>query len=128
VEEPAIGFPAVAAAVIMVAGDRRLRMTTPGTLTLTALALACGLSPALADGWSWHAADSDRWHAVRHDIYELENQIASLEADPQMDDGFRAPMIASARRQIRWLQAKIAPAYWRWTDPCCYSRRPIHIR
>ena len=103
-------------------------MTSRGMLTLTALALACGLSPAFADGWSWHAGHGDRWYAVRRDIYELENQIALLEADPQMDDGFRAPIIASVRRQIRWLQAKIAPAYWRWSDPCCYSRRPIHIR
>jgi hypothetical protein len=58
----------------------------------------------------------------------LENRIARLEADPQMDDGFRAPIIEAARREIRRLQATLAPAYWRWTDSCCYGRRPIHIR
>jgi hypothetical protein len=128
VEESAIGFPAVAAAVIMAAVDRRLRMTTRGMLTLTALAVVCGLSPAFADDWSWGAGHGERWYAVRHDIYELENKIARLEADPQMDDGFRAPIVASARREIRRLQASLAPAHWRWTDPCCYGRRPIHIR
>jgi hypothetical protein len=128
VEEPAIGFPAAVAAVIMPAGDWRLRMAARGALTLIALVLACGLTPAFADGWGWHAAHGERWHAIRRDIYELENQIALLEADPQMDDGFRAPIVESARKEIRRLQAKIAPAYWRWTDPCCYGRRPIHIR
>jgi hypothetical protein len=127
VEESAIAFPATAAAAMM-AATGGCELTTRSRLSFTALALACGLSPAFADGWNWHADHADRWYAVRHDIYELENQIALLEADPQMDDGFRAPIIASARRHIRWLQAKIAPAYWRWTDPCCYSRRPIHVR
>jgi hypothetical protein len=128
VEESAIGFPAAAAAVIMAASDRRLRMTMRGVLPLTALALACGLSPAFAGGWIWQADHGDRWYAIRSDIYALENRIALLEADPQMDDGFRAPIIAATRREIRRLQAMIAPAYWRSTYPCCYSRRPIHIR
>jgi len=128
VEDSAIGFPAAAAAVIMGAGDRRLRMIRRSVLALTALVLASGLSTAFAVEWNWRTGHGDRWYAVRHDIYELENRIALLEADPQMDDGFRAPIIASARRQLRLLQAKIAPADWRWTDPCCYSRRPIHIR
>jgi len=103
-------------------------MTRRNMLALTALVLGCGLSPAFADGLSWYGGHGDRWYAVHRDIYELENRIALLEADPQMDDGFRAPIIASARREIRRLQAKLAPAYWRWTDPCCYSRRPLHIR
>jgi hypothetical protein len=103
-------------------------MATRGVFTLTALAFACGLSPAFADGWSWPEGHGERWYALRHDIYELENEIALLEADPQMDDGFRAPVIASARKEIRRLQAMLAPAHWRWSDPCCYSRRTIHIR
>jgi len=103
-------------------------MATRCALALIALVLACGLAPAFADSWSWRAGHGDRWYAVHRDIYELENQIALLEADPQMDDGFRAPIIESARKEIKRLQAKLAPAHWRWTEPCCYGRRPIHIR
>jgi len=69
-------------------------------------------------------ADAD----TRHAIYELENMIAFLEADPQTDDGYKAPIIHKARAEIRRLQATLAPAQWRWTTPCCYSRRPISIR
>ena len=65
---------------------------------------------------------------ARHTIYELENMIAFLEADPQTDDGYKAPIIRKARAEIRRLQATLAPARWRWTTPCCYSRRPISIR
>jgi hypothetical protein len=101
-------------------------MTTRSVLSLTALTLACAVSPALADGW--FEGHGDRRYAIHRDIYELENRIARLEADPQMDDGFRGPVIEAARREIRRLQATLAPAYWRWTYPCCYGRRPIHIR
>ena len=101
-------------------------MTMRSVLALTALTLVCAVSPALADGW--FERHGDRWYAIHRDIYELENRIARLEADPRMDDGYRAPIIEAARREIRRLQATIAPAYWRWTDPCCYGRRPIHIR
>jgi hypothetical protein len=101
-------------------------MTMRSVLVLMAFALACVVSPALADGW--FEGHGDRWYAIHRNIYELENRIALLEADPQMDDGFRAPIIEAARRQIRRLQANLAPAYWRWTYPCCYGRRPIHIR
>ena len=101
-------------------------MTTRGVFAVTALALICAASPALADGCS--EGHGDRWYAVHRDIYELENRIARLEADPKMDDGYRAPIIEAARREIRRLEATLPPAYWRWTDPCCYGRKPIHLR
>ena len=77
-------------------------MTTRGVFAVTALALICAASPALADGWS--EGHGDRWYAVHRDIYELENRIARLEADPKMDDGYRAPIIEAARREIRRLR------------------------
>jgi hypothetical protein len=125
VDEFAIGFAAVVREAMMAHGWR-LRMTMRGVLALTALLLACAVSPAFADGW--FEGHGERWYAIHRDIYELENRIARLEADPQMDDGYRAPVVAAARREIRRLQAAIPAAHWRWTDPCCYSRRPIHIR
>jgi hypothetical protein len=68
------------------------------------------------------------WDRTRQAIYDLENMIAFLEADPQTDDGYKAPIIRKARAEIRRLQATLAPAQWRWTTPCCYSRPPITIR
>jgi hypothetical protein len=80
-------------------------------------------SPAVA----WEDENGD-WLATRHAIYELEKRIAFLEADPQTDDGYKAPIIIRARAEIRRLQATLGPPQWRWTTPCCYSRRPIYIR
>lgn len=80
-------------------------------------------SPAVA----WEGENGD-WQATRHAIYELEKMIAFLEADPQTDDGYKAPIITRARAEILRLQATLGRPQWRWTTPCCYSRRPIYIR
>jgi len=93
----------------------------------SALILACRVSPAMADEY-WHVGHDERWHAVHQAIYELENRIAFLEADPEIDDGYKAPIISRARADILALRATLDPAQWRWVTPCCYGRRPIHIR
>ena len=99
-------------------------MSMPRSLLLCSVLLfACIGSPAIA----WEDENSD-WFATRHAIYELENMIAFLEADPQTDDGYKAPIITKARAEIRRLQATLGPPQWRWTTPCCYSRKPIYIR
>ncbi len=76
---------------------------------------------------AWEDENGDR-QATRHAIYELENLIAFVKADPQTDDGYKAPIITRARAEIRRLQATLGRAQWRWTTPCCYSRRPLYIR
>ena len=62
-------------------------------------------------------------------IYGLTNLIAYLEANPDVDDGIKAPIIARARARILKLRAAgffaPSPAY---PAPCCYSRRPVYIR
>jgi hypothetical protein len=63
-------------------------------------------------------------HAVHCGIYDLEKRIAFLEADPEIDD----LIITGARADIRRLNATLHPPRWRWAVPCCYSRKPIHIR
>ena len=91
-----------------------------------ALLLASFASPAMA--WEcWHGWDGCP-DATRHAMYELRNSIALLEADPVVDDGYKAPIITSARDEIFRLRATLVPAQWRWTTPCCYSRPPIRIR
>ena len=85
--------------------------------------LACIGSPANAG-----EHEQGDWSATHRAIYELENLIAFLEADPQTDDGYKAPIIRKARAEIRRLQATIERPQWRSTTPCCYSRRPIYLR
>ncbi len=92
-----------------------------------ALLLACIGTPATA-GQCRHDADPGCWRATHHGIYELENLIALLEADPQTDDGYKAPIVTRARADILRLRATLYPGQWRWPTPCCYSRRPIYIR
>jgi hypothetical protein len=99
-------------------------MTMRRAILLCAVLLFAGIAPP-AVAWE---DDNGGWQATRHAIYELENLIAFLEADPQTDDGYKAPIITKARAEIRRLQATLGHAQWRWTTPCCYSRRPIYIR
>ena len=90
----------------------------------TALLLASGASPATAGHWRAHHAD---WWSIHQAIYERENRIALLEANPETDDGYRAPIITRTRAEIWRLHAALGPAQWQWTTPCCYSRPPIYI-
>jgi hypothetical protein len=84
-------------------------------------------TPATA-GQYWQNGPGGDWDETHRAIYQLENLIALLEADPATDDGFRAPIITRARADIMRLRATLDRSRWRWTTPCCYSRRPIYIR
>ena len=102
-------------------------MTGRAVFAALVLLLAAGVTPVLA-GEDWVLFDDSPWWATRHAIYELDNRIAFLEADPEIDDGYKGPIITTARRDILRLHATLPPAHWRWASPCCYGRRPIHIR
>jgi hypothetical protein len=93
----------------------------------SALLFACTGSAASA-GQPWHWGHAGHWHAIRHAIYELENRIALLQADPEIDDGYKAPVISRARADTFRLRRQLGPAQWRWVSPCCYGRRSIYIR
>jgi hypothetical protein len=92
-----------------------------------ALVFAFGAAPAMA-GHHWRSHHVGNWRVTHQAIYELENRIAFLEADPDIDDGYKGPIIGQARADIERLRSTLRPARWRWASPCCYSRRPIHIR
>ena len=69
-------------------------------LSSTAFLVAVGVLPAAAgDYWHLYRHHGSHWHAVHRGIYELENRIAFLEADPQIDDGYKGPIII--RRSCR---------------------------
>jgi hypothetical protein len=102
-------------------------MTGRALFASTAFFLGVSVAPALADG-AWIFGHGDNWWAAHDAIYQLENRIAFLEADPEIDDGYKAPIITGARAEILQLRRELPHAHWRWSVPCCYSRRPIHIR
>jgi hypothetical protein len=83
-------------------------------------------SPARA-GEFWHCYDTDYW-CTRDAIYERFNLIARLEANPDVDDGVKGPVITGARAQIHRLRATLGPPERPWPTPCCYARKPLYIR
>jgi hypothetical protein len=36
--------------------------------------------------------------------------------------------VTAARAEIRRLSTTFDPPGWRWAVPCCYRRKPIHVR
>jgi hypothetical protein len=93
-----------------------------------ALFLVFSAAPAPAqDYWYGYWHHSPRWRDVNDAIYQINNRIAYLEADPQIDEAYKGRIISRARRDIRRLNATLSPARWEWPSPCCYGRRPIRI-
>lgn len=68
------------------------------------------------------------WAHAHRVIYHMENHIAFLEADPNVDDGYKGPIITHLRRKILHIRAVIGERWPHWPTPCCYSRRPIYLR
>ena len=111
-------------------------------MTLSPIVFACAVvacsaglvtgldAPAMAGqhGQIGHSGHRAHWRETHRAIYKLENLIALLEADPATDDGYKAPIITRARADIARLRGTLTPPRWRWTTPCCYSRKPILIR
>jgi hypothetical protein len=90
------------------------------------LALAVVTSPVRA-GDSWQLAEQCYW-CVRDAIYDRINLIARFEANPDIDEGVKGPAITTARAEIHRLRATIGPPPREWPTPCCYARKPLHIR
>jgi hypothetical protein len=98
-------------------------------LLSSVLLLAPGAVPATAgEFWHYYQPHDRYWHTVHRGIYELGNRIALLQADPEIDDADKGPLISRARADIRRLDAKLDPPRWRWGVPCCYTRKPVHLR
>jgi hypothetical protein len=101
------------------------------------LAFAFAAAPARA-GDSWGCSDTAYW-CTRDAIYAQFKLIARLEADPDVDDGVKGPLITAARAEIHRLRATISdPPPHAWATigtplregpaPCCYTRKPLYLR
>jgi hypothetical protein len=60
-------------------------------------------------------------------IFGLTNLIAYLEANPDVDEAYKGPIITAAREKILLLRASLPPQPMS-PVPCCYTRKPIYIR
>jgi hypothetical protein len=101
------------------------------------LAFAAAPVPARA-GDFWGCADTPYW-CTRDAIYAQFKLIARLEADPDVDEAVKGPLITAARAEIHRLRATISePPPHEWTTigspfhqaltPCCYTRKPLYLR
>jgi hypothetical protein len=97
------------------------------------LALLCGVLALAVVGPPARAGDfgpldGQCYWCVRDAIYDRVNLIAHLEANPDVDEGVKGPAITTARGEIHDLRATIGPPPREWPTPCCYARKPLHIR
>ncbi len=89
------------------------------------LVLLCAASPVRAgDFWS----DEQCYWCIRDAIYHDVKLISHLEANPDVDDAVKGPQILAARADIHRLRALLGPVQDFGPEPCCYARRPLHIR
>jgi len=94
------------------------------------LFLALGVGPATADEywwrfWQWQ--HYPEWQAIHYGMYGMYNRNAYLQANPEIDEAYKAPIITGNRADVGRLQATLDPPRWRWGAPCCYGRKPIHV-
>src|SRR5258708_34390882 len=101
------------------------------------LVFAFAAVPARA-GDLWGCTDTAYW-GTRDAIYQEFELIARLEANPDVDEGVKGPLIAAARAEIRRLRATISdppPDAWpplgsplrEWQPPrCFYTRKRVYL-
>jgi hypothetical protein len=100
-------------------------------------ALAAAPAPARA-GDLWGCSDTVYW-CTRDAIYAQFKLIARLEADPDVDEAVKGPLITAARAEIHRLRATISePPPHSWATigtplregpaPCCYTRKSLYLR
>jgi hypothetical protein len=97
-------------------------------ILLGAVVLLAGIASAATAGQYYGPHGDTPYWPAHHAIYEMRNFIAYLEANPDADEGYKGPAITATHAEIKRLQAAIGPRPPKYFVPCCYSRRPIHIR
>jgi hypothetical protein len=101
------------------------------------LGFAFAAAPARA-GDFWGCSDTVYW-CTRDAIYAQFKLIARLEANPDIDEGIKGPLITAARAEIHRLRAMITePPPHAWATigtplregpaPCCYTRKSLYLR
>ena len=65
---------------------------------------------------------------IRDAIYADTKLIAHLEANPDVDEAFKGPIVLNARADVRYLRRILGPVETITVAPCCYSRKPLYVR
>jgi hypothetical protein len=66
--------------------------------------------------------------AIRDDIYADTKLIAHLEANPDIDEAFKGPIILAARADVHCLRKILGPGERISAAPCCYFRKRLYVR
>jgi hypothetical protein len=92
------------------------------------LILAAMTAPVRAG--DFYRADILCYGCIRDGIYANTKLIVHLEANPDVDEALKGPVILAARADIHRLRRLLGPIddISAAPAPCCYSRKPIYIR
>lgn len=94
---------------------------------LCAALLFAAIGPSVAEAQPVPAADIC-FRCGGDTIYGLTSLITYLEANPDVDDAYKGPIITWAQAKIFELRATAGPVHPVSPTPCCYSRKPLHLR
>jgi hypothetical protein len=65
---------------------------------------------------------------IRDAIYADTKLIAHLEANPDVDEAFKGPIVLAARADVRRLRKILGPGERISAAPCCYFRKRLYVR
>jgi hypothetical protein len=54
--------------------------------------------------------------------------IAHLEANPDVDEAFKGPIVLAARADVHRLRKILGPGERISAAPCCYFRKRLYVR
>ena len=65
---------------------------------------------------------------IRDDIYADTKLIAHLEANPDIDEALKRPIVLAARADVHRLRKILGPGERISAAPCCYFRKRLYVR
>jgi hypothetical protein len=65
---------------------------------------------------------------IRDAIYADTKLIAHLEANPDIDEAFKGPIVLAARADVHRLRKILGPGERISAAPCCYFRKRFYVR
>jgi hypothetical protein len=117
---------------------RRLSLTRMWVFRASAICLVVSLTvigrpPQAADLWVGGYAPPVEVEAlcsscIRDAIYADTKLIAHLEANPDVDEAFKGPIVLAARADVHRLRKILGPGERISAAPCCYFRKRLYVR